>query len=79
MLSSIAYKLAKNDLVTGFGVHRKHATFGPLYDPSAIKEKYLALLESLKVIETDIRREGRLWHNRRDSRLHEMAVYDLLY
>ena len=26
MVSSIGYKLAKNDLVTGFGVHRKHAT-----------------------------------------------------
>ena len=26
MVSSISYKLAKNDLVTGFGVHRKHAT-----------------------------------------------------
>ena len=26
MVSSIAYKLAKNDLVTGFGVHRKHTT-----------------------------------------------------
>ena len=26
MVSSIAYKLAKNDLVTGFDVHRKHAT-----------------------------------------------------
>ena len=31
------------------------------------------------MIETDIRREGRPWHNKRDSRLHEMAVYDLLY
>ena len=26
MVSSIAYKVAKNDLVTGFGVHRKHTT-----------------------------------------------------
>ena len=25
MVSSISYKLAKNDHVTGFGVHRKHA------------------------------------------------------
>ena len=55
------------------------STFGPIHDLSSIKEKYLALLESLKVIETDIRREGRPWHNRRDSRLHEMSVYDLLY
>ena len=31
------------------------------------------------MIETDIRREGRPWHNRRDIRLHEMMVYDLLY
>ena len=55
------------------------STFGPLYDPSVIKEKYLALLEGLKVIETDIRREGRPWQKWRDSRLREMAVYDLLY
>ena len=26
MVSSIGYKLAKNDLVTGFGVHRKRST-----------------------------------------------------
>ena len=26
MVSSISYKLAKNDLVTGFGAHQKHAT-----------------------------------------------------
>ena len=26
MVSSISYKLAKNDLVTGFGAHRKRAT-----------------------------------------------------
>ena len=35
------------------------STFGPIHGLSSIKEKYLALLESLKVIETDIRREGR--------------------
>ena len=26
MVNPVSYKLAKNDLVTGFGVHRKHAT-----------------------------------------------------
>ena len=26
MVSSLSYKLAKNDLVTGFGVHRKRST-----------------------------------------------------
>ena len=26
MVSSLSYKLAKNDLVTGFGAHQKHAT-----------------------------------------------------
>ena len=31
MVSSIGYKLAKNDLVTGFGVHRKRATCGRGY------------------------------------------------
>ena len=55
------------------------STFGPIHDLSSIKEKYLALLESLKLIETDIRREGRPCHNRRDSRLHEITVCDLLY
>ena len=40
------------------------STFGPLYDPSAIKEKYWALLDGVKVIKTDKRREGRPWQSR---------------